>query len=446
MNEKIKEVQEFLHASLEELNERDEAKIAARINKKVFEQSQRNAMENIAIEGEYKPYHYTPENAHERKAPKLIDTTPREDEEVFKLPKAKVSEIEGNIEREDKERGVVLTRVFNKKTGSYFRRLYDVSGAKPVLLVSGDIFYKNGMFIVNYPNKQKVDDRGDYLKYMQSALYKLNKNNRPDFVAANVLSILDNGWFEKSSGVDYSVYLCKDADKGYKRIMRFSADMSGHREVSSDGRIVNKLDRSDFYRKDVYQYDAENNTLRYVEGEGYVPDRDDEEEYDDEDYLESGPNVNIEILENSDSDSYTIYFYDSHDDKGHSLASLTVWNLYQADKKYWNVSEDGQVTISDYDKGVVRVIGPSRDEHGKLSVSERAMDINERKAGYDRNDWKYMELDCGTFLSHPSCSISQGGIFINKDGSENDIFEDGRGVEILENGLGSAFQDGSDFV
>ena len=170
---------------------------------------------------ESRDYWYTEETAYKRGNPEVIDKTPRQDEEVFKLPKPKtMSKIEGDIKVEDKERGIVLTSFYNEKEGYHFNRLYDVSGEKPVLMASGTVDYKDGMFIIHYPNKQDCNDRGDYLKYMQSALYKLDKSNKPHFVAANATEILNDGWFEQSSGKDYSVYLCKDENAGkYRSIM-----------------------------------------------------------------------------------------------------------------------------------------------------------------------------------------------------------------------------------
>lgn len=236
---------------------------------------------NEKVENEYDndedeslDYLITEEDAIKMKPLEVIDKFPRKDEEVFKLPKPKkMSEIEGDIEVEDKERGIVFTSFYNKKERYHFNRLYDVSGEKPLLLASGDIDYKDSMFIKHYPNKQDCDDRGDYLKYMQSALYKLDKSNKPHFVAANAIEILNNGWFEQSSGKDYSVYLCKDENAGkYRRVMNFGADMSGHREVTADGTIIDELDRTDWYHKDEYKYDAKKHTLKFVKGQGYESD------------------------------------------------------------------------------------------------------------------------------------------------------------------------------
>ena len=433
MSDVIDEIKNFLSA--------DQAEMKRRYNKRMGKgEAKKTKLEDIKQEPleedasqydtsrnydkyERTDYSYTEENAYKVKSPKLIDKEPRKDKETIKLPKPKtVSEIEGNIGVEDKEHGIVFTSFYNKKKGKNFNRLYDVSGKVPVLIASGPIQYKDGMFIVHYPNKQDVESRGDYLKHMQSVLYKLDKNNKPQFVANKALQILNDGWFEQSSGEDYSVYLCKNEGDGkYKRIMRFGADMSGHREVTAEGVIIDELARSDWYHRDEYRYDAEKNTLTFVKGEGY--DRTEDYDYDDE-YCpdkQISPDIKMEVAKEHDKGGYYIYFCDTH--KNENIAKVYTDNVRGAGEDFWNIDKAGQLTIKDYNEGIVKVVSATRDEEGNFSISESKMDIEERKEGFRKLGWDCVNTNYGTFFEKRGKYT--GGTFVRNDGTEDKRFAGG---------------------
>lgn len=401
---------------------------------------------NEKVENEYDndedeslDYLITEEDAIKMKPLEVIDKFPRKDEEVFKLPKPKkMSEIEGDIEVEDKERGIVFTSFYNKKERYHFNRLYDVSGEKPLLLASGDIDYKDSMFIKHYPNKQYCDDRGDYLKYMQSALYKLDKSNKPHFVAANAIEILNNGWFEQSSGKDYSVYLCKDENAGkYRRVMNFGADMSGHREVTADGTIIDELDRTDWYHKDEYKYDAKKHTLKFVKGEGYergYGDYEEEHGYDDEDgyrNIQISSDIEVRVVPvktNGQEDGYKITFRDTNEGARYSKydceKNMLAFLRSSSDNVESLYSYNGDVlTINDYNNGIIKTIDCFRNENGNFSIQKKPMDIDERKKGYERLHWGFDDTKYGTFFRHQS--KYSGGTFVKTDGTQDATFSGG---------------------
>lgn len=450
---KLDEIKNFLSADHEEIEKRYRKRMgytddepteedmeapAEESVEEVFAEETRLEDENIdeyEDDNEYESsdYSYTEETAYLRGDPELIDKKPRQDEEIFKLSKPKtVSEIEGNIEVEDKKRGIVFTSYYNKKGRYHFNRLYDVSGEKPVLLASGDVDYKDGMFIVHYPNKQSVDDRGDYLKYMQSALYKLDKSNKPHFVAANVVEILNDGWFEQSSGKDYSVYLCKDENDGkYRRVMNFGADMSGHREVTADGTIIDELDRTDWYHKDEYKYDAKKHTLKFVKGEGYELDDYDYNENDEYQSIQISSDIEVRVVPvktNGQEDGYEITFRDTNEGARYSeydyeKDELAFLRSESNDVKSFYSYNGDVLTINDYNNGIIKTIDCFRNENGNFSIQEKPMDIGERKKGYERLYWDFVDTKYGTFFRHQS--KYSGGTFVKTDGTQDTTFSGG---------------------
>lgn len=385
----------------------------------VFEYDEDESYNNDEYESH--DYNYTEETAYKRGNPVLIDKEPRQDEEMLKLPKPKtMSQIEGNIEVDDKERGIIFTSFYNKKDSYQFNRLYDVSGEKPVLLASGRLDYKDGMFIVNYPPKQPCYDSGDDLKYMQSALYKLDTSNKPHFVAGNVVEILNDGWFEQSSGKDYSVYLCKDENAGkYRRIMNFGADASGHREVTADGTIIDELDRTDLYHKDEYKYDAKKHTLKFVKGKGYESD---EYDYDERHgYSDAEDSYEVPISQDIKKKRYLDIkngqengIFTSFCDAKTNDEICTVYSEYdlKEGRDYIYDKDSGKLTINKYESGVI--VNISRNEDGQFSVEEQPMSSEERKKGLLV---EYADTKFGTFFYSSDCD--SGGTFVRKDGTED---------------------------
>ena len=466
MNKRVDEIKNFISANQAEMENRYNIRMGYKDIKKPKTQDYEQEIveeeafqEDVILDNRYEgsDYFYTEKDAGKIKIPNVIDKMPRQDKQIIELPKPKaMPEIEGNIVVEDKERGVVLTSFYNKKEKRNFDRLYDVSGKKPILIASGNVDYDNGMFIIHYPNRRICDDRGDYLKYMRSALYKLDKANKPNFVAGNVLNILNDGWFEQSSNKDYSVYLCKDEDNGkYRRVKQFSADVSGHRKVTADGTIIDELDRSDWYHKNEYKYDAKNNTLTLVKGEGYEPSNDDAYDYRDNGWYSKeiliSPDVKLYIsclIINGFEDNYKLEFYDTNKNAnyaryGHStcIANIHTDNIRGIDKDFWYTNKDGVLTIKDYDQGLVKVINNSRNEKGNLSISEHPMDINEKREGFKYLYWDFEDTKYGTFFKNNADSY-EGGTFVKNDGTldttllvnkSNDDFC----VSVLPNGLTS---------
>ncbi len=397
-----------------------------------FLQEELSLEENNVTTEDYGSYLYNEQTAHERRVPDVIDKLPIQDEEIIELTEPKfVSGIEGNVEQEDKERGVVVTTIYNAKEGYSFNRLYDVSGERPVLLASGrNLEYKDGYFIVHYPNKQLYDDRGDYLNNMQSALYKLDENNSPKFVANNVLNIVKSGWFEKPTGNSYEVYLCRDnGDNSYQRIMKFGADMSGHREVTDDGIIIDELDRTDWYHKDFYMYNSNTNQVLFLKGEGYERfDGDYEYEHEND---EREPDLVIgdakiycgckeSRFRDRISGKYNYYSYVQIKDDKTGGDVLKLENNLSSGLRI--KKKDDRLEIFDKESSSVKVFDFVRDTKEGLQarkIDERPMSLVEKYADRRAYPCKY-----GTFYVSDDCYSA--GTFVSNEGEENTKFAFGR--------------------
>lgn len=359
--------------------------------------------------------------------PEVIDKTPRQDKEIFPLPKPKtMSAIEGDIEIEDKERRIVLTSVHNKKKEYSFKRLYDLSGKNPVLIASGCIDYKDGMFIV-HPNKI-CDDRGDYLKDPQSALYKFDENNKPQFVAANVLKILNNDWFEQRYTMEnpYLISLCKCENTGkYRRIMNFddyeypheiTVDNKGtfyfvdqeYKIIDNDENFFYETEFTGWCTKKGYEYDAKNNTLRLVACDRYKSDKQ-------EGVYKISPDIEVEVtpqFAGGYDNGYLIRFRDTNKDDVDS--TILAMRSDTDDIGKFCTYKDNVLTIKNYYNA--SIVNCYRGEDGKISIQQKSMNIKEMKEGIS----KYVTTCCGTFFD--SSNLYGGGIFMRNDESVNRDF------------------------
>ena len=245
-------------------------------------------------------------------------------------------------------------------------------------------------------------------------------------------------------------------DKGkYRRVKQFSADVSGHRKVTADGTIIDELDRSDWYHKNEYKYDAKNNTLTLVKGEGYEPSNDDAYDYRDNGWYSKeiliSPDVKLYIsrlIINGFEDNYKLELYDTNKNAnyaryGHNtcIANIHTDNIRGIDKDFWYTNKDGVLTIKDYDQGLVKVINNSRNEKGNLSISEHPMDINEKREGFKYLYWDFEDTKYGTFFKNNADSY-EGGTFVKNDGTLDTTLlvnksDDDFCVSVLPNGLTS---------
>ena len=332
---------------------------------------------------------YDPDTWYKQSNPRVIDQEPRRDEDEVKLPEPKeVSKIEGDIISQDEKRHIVFTGVENATRGSY-NRIYDVSGEKTVLIASGKVVYNDGML-------QK-----------DSVLYKLDENNKPKFLTRDTARILHDGWFEKFSEDNNSLFLCKDAGNGtYRRIMEFPAVSPGGRTILADGTIVDELDRSDWYHRYEYKYDEKNNTLKFIGGEGHEPSEEDE-------YSVGGK---VQKLTIGDAE-ITAWNQTNYPQNGEAYDTnhLVIQDIKSREFIFEKIAEedrgfsiernDDKLLVIDREEGKAKTFDIVRNEKGVLQaniIGERPITLDEKYALH-----KKKECLNGTFYQSwdGSCSV-----------------------------------------
>lgn len=320
----------------------------------------------------------------------------------------------GTIVEKDEKRGIILTQIHNKDGKRAFH-LYDISGKKPQLIDSGkSIEYKDGLYLKVLPFY--AEDRGDAVHNIKSRLFKLDDKNQPSFVTDRAWSLCENGWFEQSTGEGYSLFLCKaNEDNTYKRVMKFSADMSGNRTISKDNVITDTLDRSDCYYKKTYQYDEDKNIVILRSSE--------EEERDGnwDDYEEDIPNLTvgdaeIYLSEERQKDQYT-NTYKKHIVILDKKSGKEIWTDSSRHNNFEISEKDGKLLVVDKDAEIKKLFNFERNENEELLaeiVTEEKLTLQEKYADRRGKKSKY-----GTFYEADGYGL---GAFVSNDGTENKEF------------------------